>query len=110
MSAYPLPSSSLLLVPKAGDVGVATSLPGDESSLGDQQGAGFAGTLAVIFNSEVAMNVLGVGAVAGQGCENDPVLQGHVTDFDRLEELASKGHGKLFDSAREKDVVRMLVV
>lgn len=64
--------------------------------------------MAVVFNSEVAMNVLGVGAVASQRCKDDPMFQSHVADFDRLEELAGESHGKL--CAREKAAVQMIFV
>jgi hypothetical protein len=66
---------------------------GDEGRLADDQSAGYARTCRIMLDSKIGVRVLVVRAVASEGCHDDSVLESHVAELDRLEELRS-GHCK----------------
>lgn len=87
-----LPSSDLVGVETTRNVRVSSSDGVDERRLGDQQGAGFRRALAVVFDGEVLVDVVLVGAETGQGSHSETVLELHASDTDRLEEGGAGGH------------------
>ena len=87
-----LPSGDLVGVETTRNVRVSSSDGVDERRLGDQQGAGFRRALAVVFDGEVLVDVVLVGAETGQGSHSETVLELHASDADRLEEGGAGGH------------------
>jgi hypothetical protein len=101
--AYPLPRQDLFVGPDARDVERdARSFLGDVGRLTDDQGAWYARTCSVMLDSKIGVGVMVVCAEAGEGCHDNPVLEGEVGELDGLEESGS-GHcsARLLLSASE---------
>lgn len=88
-----LPRRDLGVRVDAGNAGVAACLGRDEGRFGDEQRAGDAGALGVVFRDEVEGDVGVVGAEAGEGGHDEAGGEGEVADFEGGEEAGVGGHG-----------------
>lgn len=68
-------------------MGLSASSLGDEGSFGDEQSSGSAGTLAVVLEGQVGMDVLVVSAIASERSHDHSVLELEFSNRDRLEQL-----------------------
>ena len=83
------------------DVRLAAGVGVDNGAFGDEQSTRGTGPLSIILKGKVTMNVALVRPKPRHRTENDPILEVHATDTNRLEEFR---HGH-FESSRYKDVV-----
>lgn len=96
-----LPGGELGVGVEAWDVGVAAGARGDEGGFGDEEGAGHAGALGVVFLDEGQLDVVVVGAEAGQRGHDEAVGELIAADLEGLEELAVCGHCEGLKGFRE---------
>jgi hypothetical protein len=73
------------------DVGISSSLRGDEARLGDEQRALHRRPLSIVLDAERYVRVYLVGAESGEGREDDAMGEREAADFDGREELGGGG-------------------
>jgi hypothetical protein len=86
-------------------VSQAASMGVNNGAFGDEQSTRGAGPLSVKLKAKVTMNMILVRPNPRHRTENDPVLEVHATDTNRLEEF---GHGH-FESSRCKKAVDVIL-
>lgn len=91
---YPLPASNLSICVDPRDVFVPASFGRDRSGFSDQKSARLRRSLSVVFDGEISMNMLMVGTISCEGCEDNSVLELEVADFDRLVEFGCGDRGR----------------
>lgn len=85
-TAHLLPRGDLVVVPDPRRVSLAAGLRGDVRGFSDEEGPRHARALLIERDAEAGVYVCHVGAVSGLGREDDAVGEGHIADFDGLEE------------------------